>query len=210
MLDTGLKTTDKTTTTNATARPVTRKWLDFLANSSEKYRSYYLIYLSFITKIKTNMSLQTTPHLKRRPRPQPRLQLRPIHQHQPTFTIHQLRLILQPLLEMIPALQQVKAVIIFLLPIFGGSTNCSDLYKTLEILSGLTYVGFIVDDTGSMRNEISAVKNWLLNCVNGTYADCATAPTGGWVATTFNDPSMFNFTRFLWNLKVILFFIIYK
>ena len=52
----------------------------------------------------------------------------------------------------------------------------------------LSYVGFVIDDTGSMSNEIEAVKVWLTNCINGSYADCAVAPTGGWILSTFNDP----------------------
>nr|XP_002131788.1 uncharacterized protein LOC100186095 isoform X1 [Ciona intestinalis] len=52
-----------------------------------------------------------------------------------------------------------------------------------------TFVGFVVDDTGSMYNEIVAVKEWISNCVDGSYASCANAPTGGWVLTTFNDPA---------------------
>lgn len=56
---------------------------------------------------------------------------------------------------------------------------------------GLSYLGFVVDDTGSMYNEIVGVKEWITNCVNGEYADCKTAPTGGWLMTSFNDPSTY-------------------
>ncbi|XP_076807327.1 uncharacterized protein LOC143450601 [Clavelina lepadiformis] len=51
-----------------------------------------------------------------------------------------------------------------------------------------TYVGFVLDDSGSMISEISAVKQWMQNCVSGSYATCASAPTGGWIVSTFNDP----------------------
>ena len=56
--------------------------------------------------------------------------------------------------------------------------------------SGNSFIGFVIDETGSMSNEIDAVKTWLTNCVTGSYTDCATPPTGGWILSSFNDPSM--------------------
>jgi len=54
----------------------------------------------------------------------------------------------------------------------------------------LNYVGFVVDDTGSMANEIAGVRLWLDNCVNSVTAVCGSAPSGGWLLQTFNDPAI--------------------
>lgn len=56
--------------------------------------------------------------------------------------------------------------------------------------SALTYVGFVVDDTGSMYNEMTAVQEWITNCINGAYESCGSPPTGGWIVESFNDPSV--------------------
>ena len=55
---------------------------------------------------------------------------------------------------------------------------------------GKTYVGFVVDDTGSMSKEIGGVKQWIIDCVDGK-GNCGNAPTGGWIITSFNDPGWF-------------------
>jgi len=57
------------------------------------------------------------------------------------------------------------------------------------VSKGNSFIGFVIDETGSMSNEIDAVKTWLTNCVTGSYTDCAIAPTGGWILSSFNDPS---------------------
>ncbi|XP_039252459.2 uncharacterized protein LOC120329748 [Styela clava] len=54
---------------------------------------------------------------------------------------------------------------------------------------GKKYVGFVVDDTGSMSNEIRGVTEWIKGCVDGTSDSCGDSPTGGWIVTSFNDPS---------------------
>ncbi|XP_078494900.1 uncharacterized protein LOC101242049 [Ciona intestinalis] len=54
-----------------------------------------------------------------------------------------------------------------------------------------TYVGLVLDDTVSMNNEIVAVKKWITDCTyNNMYTSCGNAPSGGWVLTTFNDPTL--------------------
>ncbi|CAK8698566.1 unnamed protein product [Clavelina lepadiformis] len=67
------------------------------------------------------------------------------------------------------------------------TTNTTIVTPTTE-KQGDTFVGFVVHDTGSMSNEIIAVKEWIRNCVDGRYDQCATEPSGGWVITSFNDP----------------------
>jgi len=55
--------------------------------------------------------------------------------------------------------------------------------------SNLNYVGFIVDDTGSMASEIAVVRQWLSACVSsGT--NCGSAPSGGWLLQSYNDPTI--------------------
>lgn len=53
-----------------------------------------------------------------------------------------------------------------------------------------SYVGFVIDNTGSMYDEITAVKIWLTNCATGLYPDCSVPPTGGWILSPFNDPGV--------------------
>merc|ERR1719317_1689324 len=57
------------------------------------------------------------------------------------------------------------------------------------VSKGNSFIGFVIDETGSMSNEIDAVKTWLTNCVTGSYTDCTISPTGGWILSSFNDPS---------------------
>ena len=51
-----------------------------------------------------------------------------------------------------------------------------------------TYVAFVVDNTGSMSNEMADVKVWMEKCTKGMYEDCKNIPTGGWILSPFNDP----------------------
>jgi len=70
------------------------------------------------------------------------------------------------------------------------STTTTTPITTTTVKTGEKYVVFVVDDTGSMSNEIEGVKEWITNCVDGSYASCADSPSGGWVLSTFNDPSI--------------------
>lgn len=51
-----------------------------------------------------------------------------------------------------------------------------------------TYVAFVVDNTGSMSNEMEDVKVWMEKCTKGMYDDCKNIPSGGWILSPFNDP----------------------
>lgn len=56
------------------------------------------------------------------------------------------------------------------------------------IVSGLEYIGFVVDDTGSMADEISVVSSWIENCVTGKNDNCRITDDTYWLAVSFNDP----------------------
>jgi len=73
-------------------------------------------------------------------------------------------------------------------PATNATTTPTDP-PTTPVPKGNSFIGFVIDETGSMSNEIDAVKTWLTNCVTGSYTDCATPPTGGWILSSFNDPS---------------------
>lgn len=60
-------------------------------------------------------------------------------------------------------------------------------------VTGHTYLGFVVDDTGSMSVEITAVKQWIQDCVDGVSDNCGVEPTGGWLTVSFNDPCKLDF-----------------
>ncbi|XP_077975045.1 uncharacterized protein LOC120329598 isoform X5 [Styela clava] len=53
---------------------------------------------------------------------------------------------------------------------------------------GKSYVGFVVDVTGSMKKEIDAVKQWMTDCIDGKSSTCGKEPSGGWIVSSFNDP----------------------
>ena len=54
------------------------------------------------------------------------------------------------------------------------------------------YVGFAVDDTGSMYNEIGSVQNWISACLNGVPGVCSNPALISWLFVTFNDPGKRN------------------
>jgi len=70
------------------------------------------------------------------------------------------------------------------------STTTTTSISTTTAKTGEKFVVFVVDDTGSMANEIEGVKEWITNCIDGSYASCADSPSGGWVLSTFNDPEI--------------------
>lgn len=71
-----------------------------------------------------------------------------------------------------------------------GTTTVAQTSPEDSTSAGDTYIGFVVDHTGSMAVEIEAVTSWIKECVEtGFDSSCGSSPSGGWAIISFNDPS---------------------